>query len=103
MPNVCSVLLLCLSLLASFPAHAQHMNVPDSPCAQVVVTSDLIDCLSGAKASSDTELNSLYQRIRVRLNASEARQLTETQRLWIQYRNANCAAERSLSEGGTAS
>jgi Lysozyme inhibitor LprI len=28
--------------------------------------------------------------------------LTKTQRLWIQYRDANCSAERDLYEGGTA-
>src|SRR5258706_10094828 len=103
MRRLCSLVLLSLSLLVTFPSHAQHMNAPDSPCAQVVVTSYLVDCLSKARASSDTELNSLYQRVRARLDASEVRQLTETQRLWIQYRDANCAAERSLYEGGTAS
>jgi uncharacterized protein YecT (DUF1311 family) len=102
MLKVCSVVLLSLLLLISFPSHAQHMNVPDSPCAQVAVTTDLVDCLSKARVSSDTELNSLYQRVRARLDSREQKQLTETQRLWIQYRDANCAAERSLYEGGTA-
>jgi uncharacterized protein YecT (DUF1311 family) len=103
MPKYCSVVLFSLSLLIGLPSHAQHMNEPDSPCAQVVVTSYLADCLSKARVSSDAELNALYQKIRARLNANAARQLTDTQRLWIQYRDANYAAERSLYEGGTAS
>jgi uncharacterized protein YecT (DUF1311 family) len=82
-------------------SHAQQMNEPDSPCARVVVTSDLVACLSKARASSDTEMNSLYQRIKATLDASEGEQLIKTQRLWIKYRDANCSAERSLYDPGT--
>jgi uncharacterized protein YecT (DUF1311 family) len=78
------------------------MNEPDSPCAKTVVTSDLVTCLSQAQVSSDAELNSLYQTIRAKLNADEAKQLAETERLWIQYRDSNCSAERALYGIGTA-
>ena len=90
-------------LLASIPARAQHMNEKDSPCGNVAVTVDLANCLSKARDSSDANLNSLYKNLRKRLDATDAERLTVTQRLWIQYRDANCAAERSLYEGGTAS
>jgi uncharacterized protein YecT (DUF1311 family) len=89
-------------LVAITPCRAQHMNENDSPCAEVVVTSDLVDCLSKARTSSDSELNSLYQNIQKKLDASEARHLTEAQRLWIKYRDANCSAERELYGRGTA-
>jgi uncharacterized protein YecT (DUF1311 family) len=78
------------------------MNEPDSPCAGVVATSDSVACLWKAKASSEAKMNSLYQEIRKRLDESEAEQLAKTQRLWTEYRNANCSAERSLYEPGTA-
>lgn len=84
------------------PCPAQHMNEKDSPCAAVVVTSDLVGCLSKARASSDAQLNSLYENIKKKLGASDAHRLAETQRLWIKYRDANCSAERALYDSGTA-
>ena len=82
---------------------AQQMNLPDSPCANQVVTTDLVDCLAKARISSDAKLNSLYQTIRQHLSTGDLQRLTETQRLWVKYRDANCSAERKLYDGGTAS
>ena len=96
------IVLFSISFLAATSSGAQHMNESDSPCAGVVVTSDLAACLAKARASSDAEMNSLYQRIRKALDASEAEQLATTQRLWVKYRDANCSAERSLYGPGTA-
>ena len=98
-----AVVLLSLCSLAIVPSFAQHMNEKDSPCVNVVVTTELVACLSKERVSSDTALNSLYETIQKRLSGSDAARLTTTERLWIQYRDANCSAERSLYEGGTAS
>jgi uncharacterized protein YecT (DUF1311 family) len=89
-------------LVGAAPCRAQHMNEPDSPCVGVVVTSDLVSCLSKAKDASDAKLNSVYQSIRKQLESEDASRLVETQRIWIKYRDANCSAERALYEGGTA-
>jgi hypothetical protein len=43
------------------------MNEKDSPCSEIAVTTDLVDCLSKARDSSLAKLNSLYQRIRKKL------------------------------------
>ena|ERR1022692_2438207 len=88
--------------LLSTPAYGQHMNEKDSPCANVIVTAELTKCLSDARDTADAKLNSVYKEIRSRLEGSDAESLTKTQRLWIQYRDANCSAERDLYEGGTA-
>ncbi len=103
MPPTLISVLVAVFLLAGIPARAQHMNEKDSPCANVVVTVDLANCLSKARDSSDAKLNSFYTKLRERLDASDAKRLTVAQRLWIQYRDANCSAERKLYEGGTAS
>src|SRR5260370_25024588 len=103
MPPVLVSVLFAVSLLASIPARAQQMNEKDSPCADVVVTVDLANCLSKARDSSDAKLNSLYKDLRKRLDVSDAERLVVAQRLWIQYRDANCSAERKLYESGTAS
>src|SRR2546421_11078066 len=90
------------SAILAIPAHGQHMNEKDSPCANVVVTSELAKCLSDARDAADAKLNSVYREVRSRLQGADAESLTKTQRLWIRYRDANCSAERDLYEGGTA-
>ena len=78
------------------------MNEKDSPCADVVVTSDLVSCLSKAKDVADAKLNALYTKLRQRLEGEDADRLIETQRTWAKYRDENCSAERALYGGGTA-
>jgi uncharacterized protein YecT (DUF1311 family) len=73
-----------------------------TPRANVAVTAELTKCLSDARDRADTKRNSVYREIRGRLEGAHAESLTKTQRLWIQYRDANCSAERDLYEGGTA-
>jgi uncharacterized protein YecT (DUF1311 family) len=94
-------IILTAALLAT-PAYGQHMNEKDSPCAGIVTTADLTDCLSGARDKADAKLNSVYKELRSRLEGTDVELLIKTQRLWIQYRDANCSAERDLYEGGTA-
>jgi uncharacterized protein YecT (DUF1311 family) len=96
-------LAVALVALVVIPATAQHMNQKESPCANVVVTVDLARCLSNAKDPADVRLNSVYNKTHERLDASDAQRLQAAQRLWIQYRDANCSAERDLYAGGTAS
>jgi uncharacterized protein YecT (DUF1311 family) len=96
------LILSALATLATVPAYGQHMNEKDSPCANVVITAELTDCLSGARAKADATLITVYTEVRSRLRASDAERLTQAQRLWLQYRDANCTAERDLYEGGSA-
>jgi uncharacterized protein YecT (DUF1311 family) len=102
MPQVRLIAVLLLSLLGIAPSFAQHMNEQGSPCADAVTTLDMAKCFSNAKDASDKELNSVYQQVRERLETDDVKRLTLAQRFWIQYRDANCSAERSLYNGGTA-
>jgi uncharacterized protein YecT (DUF1311 family) len=103
MPQIRLFVLLVLSLLAFVPSFAQHMNDKASPCPDAVTTLDMAKCFSNAKGAADSELNSVYQQIREKLETDDIKRLTVAQRLWIQYRDANCSAERALLyEGGTA-
>jgi uncharacterized protein YecT (DUF1311 family) len=79
------------------------MNEADSPCAGVGVTLDLANCLARARDLAKARLDSIYEAVSKRLDAGDLRKLEETQRLWIQYRDANCRAERDLYEGTAAS
>jgi uncharacterized protein YecT (DUF1311 family) len=96
-------LTLILAIWPPTAARAQHMNEKDSPCAKVVATVELADCLAKAREVADSELNATYKRVHERLGALDDQRLAATQRLWIQYRDANCSAERDLYAGGTAS
>jgi len=96
-------MLMVAVLAANIPARAQHMNEKDSPCANVVVTVELANCLAKARDAADAQLNAAYENLRGKLDAADGRRLVATQRLWIQYRDANCTAERDLYAGGTAS
>jgi uncharacterized protein YecT (DUF1311 family) len=88
--------------LLAIPAYGQHMNEKDSPCANVIVSAELTKCLSDSRDTADAKLNSVNEEIRSRLESADAESLTKTQRLWIQYRDANCSAERDLYERGAA-
>ena len=88
---------------AHIPGRAQHMNEKDSPCANVLVTADLSRCLLNARDSADAKLDHVYNKIRDKLETADAQCLVAAERLWIQYREANCSAERELYAGGTAS
>ena len=90
------------ALLANLPVMAQHMHQKDSPCANVVVTVDLESCLAKASDAADANLNAAYRELRSKLDAANMQRLVDAQRLWIQYRDANCSAERDLYEGHTA-
>ena len=87
---------------APAPVLGQHMNEKDSPCTSVVVTSDLVSCFSKARDEADAKLNSLYNRLRQKLEGEDANRLVETERTWMKYRDENCSAERGLYGAGTA-
>ena len=98
-----TTLILGVLLTLSTPsAYGQHMNEIDSPCAKVLNTAELGDCLSRAMDKADAKLNVLYKEIHNRLQPEDVERLTRTQRLWLQFRDANCTAERELYDGGTA-
>jgi len=77
------------------------MNAPDSPCREVVVTSELAQCLGLALKATDTKLNQTYAKVQHLLSPDEAKTLVQAQRLWMQYRDATCNAEYGLYGGGT--
>jgi uncharacterized protein YecT (DUF1311 family) len=78
------------------------MNEKDSPCPNAITTLDMAQCFSKAKASSDEKLTALYNKVLKKLDNDNADRLTKTQRLWADYREANCSAERALYQGGSA-
>ena len=83
-------------LLTALHLPGQQMNQLDSPCYGIVATSDLVSCLSKANGSSEAAMQSQYDVIKKRLEEDEVSQLAQSQELWLQYRDANCSAEKAL-------
>jgi uncharacterized protein YecT (DUF1311 family) len=92
-----------LTILLTTPGKgvAQHMNAKDAPC-QTGSNAEQTQCFITEAQAADRELNIVYNKIRRILSPVEQSKLQTVQRLWVQFRDANCAAEQELNEGGSA-
>jgi uncharacterized protein YecT (DUF1311 family) len=80
--------LVTVAALAAGPARSQDHDAED--CSDRDSTPEIVECLGGQTAVWDRKLNTAYQK---RLDSVSARQreaLRAAQRLWVQYRDANC-------------
>ncbi|MGL4440432.1 MAG: lysozyme inhibitor LprI family protein [Bosea sp. (in: a-proteobacteria)] len=66
------------------------------------VTSNMLDCADSELKLQDLRLNKAYRELSGSLNVKRRRDLVEVQRLWIRFRDANCAFYED-PDGGTAS
>lgn len=78
------------------------MNAPGETCAASGSTADIESCFDKAYRSADAELNALYARIQKVVEGEELATLKQAERLWVEYRDATCKAERKLYDGGSA-
>lgn len=65
------------------------------------VTVSMVNCIAEELEKQDARLNSVYKQFSASLTAERKKDLVEAQRLWIQYRDANCKFYVD-PEGGTA-
>jgi uncharacterized protein YecT (DUF1311 family) len=78
------------------------MNAKDGPCQGPSTTAGEYDCFYPASKKSDAALNRLYARVLTVVEGEELVKLKTAQRLWMQFRDANCSAEYKLYDGGSA-
>lgn len=64
------------------------------------VTVEMLDCMNEELSIQDAMLDSAYRRLGTRLSPARRQQLTSAQRLWLQYRDANCGFYAD-PDGGT--
>lgn len=86
------------------PAHAEaELSKAFGACVEKSggVTSAMLDCADAEFKLQDQRLNKAYRELSSGLNAKRRRDLVEVQRLWIRFRDANCAFYAD-PEGGTA-
>jgi len=98
------MVLLCLVGI-SLSAHAvldeQEYSLKYRQCQEKAMsTADIIDCMAAENKRQDKRLNTAYQQLHGALSSDRQQVLLEAQRLWIQYRDANCAFYHD-PEGGT--
>ena len=92
-----------LGLLTCFgTAVGQHMNANNAPCQGTGPAAAATQCFVSESQSADKELSSVLVELRKVLTIADRRSLQVAQSLWLQFRDANCAAERGLYRGGSA-
>jgi uncharacterized protein YecT (DUF1311 family) len=94
--------LLANCLFFSGNSAAQHMNAADAPCHSPAPNTEQTQCFITASKAADNQLNQTYARVRQVLSPDEQGDLQQAQRLWLEFRDANCSAERNLYGSGTA-
>jgi len=104
MPSIKLVRLCCgIALLISAPGLTE--TPPSDACSSPRSTIEVNRCAQQEFDTQDRALNEAYQKVLSQLN-TDYRQATRerliiAQRLWIQFRDADCAAQESVYRGGT--
>ena len=78
------------------------MNAKDGPCQGIGSKMESTACFYDAYEKSEAELNQYYRRVLTVVDGDNLANLKVAQRLWIQFRDANCSAESQLYSGGSA-
>jgi uncharacterized protein YecT (DUF1311 family) len=76
-------------VLAAGPARAQGDADLGQECDGS--TAEMVECLSRQTKVWDGRLNEAYQKLMQSTQGAQREKLRATQRLWMQYRDANCA------------
>ena len=77
--------------LAPLAARAEMFGKDYAPCGDQPNTLAIVDCVSGRAQAWDRRLNAAYKALGEAADPAQRDPLKAAQRLWVQYRNANCA------------
>jgi uncharacterized protein YecT (DUF1311 family) len=61
------------------------------PCGEKTSTLEVVKCVRAKTKIADQGLNAAYKAQQARIEANQRQPLLAAQRLWVQYRDANCA------------
>ena len=87
---------IALALAAAMPlvSHAQDSKLSKqfNACMDKSggVTMDMIECIGSETQRQDVRLNKAYKAVMANQTPERKKQLQETQRIWIKFRDANC-------------
>ena len=79
-----------LAVMAAPPAEAEMFGPGFQPCGDQTSTLAIVECVQAKTNVADQQLNATYKALQARIDASQRQPLLAAQRLWVQYRDANC-------------
>ncbi|HWX51164.1 MAG TPA: lysozyme inhibitor LprI family protein [Roseomonas sp.] len=79
-----------LALADGEPAQAASPQNDDAACDTATTTAGIAACLGAEAKAWDRKLNAAYAALQERIDPGQREPLRAAQRLWIQYRDANC-------------
>jgi uncharacterized protein YecT (DUF1311 family) len=77
--------------MAALPAEAEMFGSGFRPCGEKTSTLEVVECVRAKTNIADQRLNAAYKALQARIEANQRQPLLAAQRLWVQYRDANCA------------
>jgi uncharacterized protein YecT (DUF1311 family) len=80
-----------LAAISVLPAKAEMFGPGFQPCGEKTSTLEVVECVQAKTNASDQRLNAAYKALQARVDANQRQPLLAAQRLWVQYRDANCA------------
>jgi uncharacterized protein YecT (DUF1311 family) len=79
-----------VALMAALPAGAEMFGPGFQPCGEKTSTPAVVECVQAKTNAVDQRLNAAYKALEARIEANQRQSLLSAQRLWVQYRDANC-------------
>jgi uncharacterized protein YecT (DUF1311 family) len=80
-----------LAAMASLPAEAEMFGPGFRPCGEKTSTFAVVECVQAKTDAADQRLNAAYRALQAQIDAAQRQPLLAAQRLWVEYRDANCA------------
>ena len=80
-----------LAAMSVLPAKAEMFGPGFQPCGEKTSTLEIVECVQAKTNASDQRLNAAYKALQAQVDAAQRQPLLAAQRLWVQYRDANCA------------
>lgn len=86
----CAAPVLAVLVLMALPAMAAMFGPGYQPCGDKPSTLDIVACVEAKTKVADQRLNAAYKALQARIDPAQRQPLLAAQRLWVQYRDANC-------------
>ena len=80
-----------LAVMALLPAEAEMFGPGFQPCGKKTSTLAVVECVQAKTNAADQRLNAAYKALQAQVDPAQRQPLLAAQRLWVQYRDANCA------------
>jgi uncharacterized protein YecT (DUF1311 family) len=79
-----------LASLVTLPVEAEMFGPGFQPCGEKTSTLAVVECVQAKTNAADQRLNAAYKALQARIEPVQRQPLLVAQRLWVQYRDANC-------------